>query len=158
MDSTGTLGSTGGDTINNGQFNNAGTVKVTSTGNEIENETGGSVIGSGTNSQTNTGTLEVAGTLTLLDDLVTNTGGTVTVDATDTLDLTGGDTINNGQFNNAGTVKVTGTGTGNEIENETGGTPYTVGTNNSLTNTGTLEVAGTLTLLDDLVTNTSAAR
>ena len=62
----------------------------------------------------------MAGTLTLLDDLVTNTGGTVTVDATDTLDLTGGDTINDGQFNNAGTVKVTGTG--NEIENETGGT------------------------------------
>ena len=77
------------------------------------------MIGSGTNSLTNTGMLEVAGTLTLLDDLVTNTGGTVTVDATDTLDLTGGDTINNGQFNNAGTIKVTGTG--NEIENETGG-------------------------------------
>ena len=89
----------------------------------------------------------MAGTLTLLDDLVTNTGGTLTVDSTGELDLTGGDTINNGQFNNAGTVKVTNTG--NKIENETGGTAYTVGTN-SLTNTGTLEVAGTLTLLDDL--------
>ena len=126
-------------------------VKVTGTGNEIENETGGTPYTVGTNSLTNTGTLEVAGTLTLLDDLVTNTGGTVTVDATDTLILTGGDTINNGQFNNAGTVKVTGTG--NEIENETGGTVIGSGTN-SLTNTGTLEVAGTLTLLDDLVTNT----
>ena len=51
---------------------------------------------------------------------MTNTGGTLTVESTGTLDLTGGDTINNGQFNNAGSVKVTGTG--NEIDNETGGT------------------------------------
>ena len=106
VDATDTLDLTGRDTINNGQFNNAGTIKVTGTGNEIENETGGSVIGSGTNSLTNTGMLEVAGTLTLLDDLVTNTGGTLTVNSTGTLNLTGGDTIDNGQFNNAGTVKV----------------------------------------------------
>ena len=50
---------------------------------------------------------------------MTNTGGTLTVDSTGTLNLTGGDTIDNGQFNNAGTVKVATTG--NEIENETGG-------------------------------------
>ena len=96
----------------------------------------------------------MTGTLTLLDDLVTNTGGTLTVEGTGTLDLTGGDTINNGQFNNAGTVKVSGTG--NEIENETGGT--TIGSGkNSFTNTGTVEVKpnSTLTLLDDLVTNIS---
>ena len=42
----------------------------------------------------------MTGTLTLLDDLVTNTGGMITVEGTGTLDLTGGDTVNNGQFNN----------------------------------------------------------
>ena len=154
VDSTGTLDLTGSDTINNGQLNNnGGLIKVTSTGNEIENESGSTAFTSGTNSYSNTGTLEVAGTLTLNSDLVTNTSGIITVDSTGTLDLTGSDTINNGQLNNnGGLIKVTGTG--NEIENESGGTAYTSGTN-SFTNTGTLEVAGTLTLNSDLVTNTS---
>ena len=156
VDSTGTLDLTGSDTINNGQLNNnGGLIKVTGTGNEIENESGSTAFTSGTNSFTNTGTLEVlaGGVLTLNSDLVTNTSGIITVDSTGTLDLTGSDTINNGQLNNnGGLIKVTGTG--NEIENESGGTAFTSGTN-SFTNTGTLEVAGTLTLNSDLVTNTS---
>ena len=120
MDSTGTLDLTGSDTINNGQLNNnGGLIKVTGTGNEIENESGGTAFTSGTNSFSNPGTLEVAGTLTLNSDLVTNSAGIITVDSTGTLDLTGSDTINNGQLNNnGGLIKVTGTG--NEIENETG--------------------------------------
>ena len=76
-----TLDLTGSDTINGGQINNAGLIKVTGTGNLIENETGG------TNSFTNTGTLEVAGTLTLTSDLVTNNSGTIKVDKTDTLNV-----------------------------------------------------------------------
>ena len=162
VDGTGILDLTGGDTINNGQLNNAGSINVSGSGNEIENETGLATIGSGTNSFTNTGTLTVlggatAGTLTLLDDLVTNTGGVITVDASGTLDLTGGDTINNGQLNNAGSINVSGS---NTIENETGLATIGSGTN-SFTNTGTLTVlggatAGTLTLLDDLVTNTGS--
>ncbi len=156
VDSTGTLDLTGGDTINNGQLNNAGLIKVTGTGNTIENETGGATIGTGTNSFTNTGTLEVAGTLTLNSDLLTNTSSIITVDSTGTLALTGGDTLNDGQLNNAGHINVSGSG--NEIENETGGTTIGTGTN-SFTNTGTLEVlaAGTLTLNSDLLTNTSGS-
>ena len=54
----------------------------------IENETGAAVVGSGTNSFTNVGTLTVASgsTLTLTADLVTNTGGAITGNGT--LDLT----------------------------------------------------------------------
>ena len=146
VDSAETLDLTGSDTINSGQLNNnGGRINVSGSGNEIENETGGATVGSGTNSFTNTGTLEVAGTLTLTNDLVTNSGGIITVDSAETLDLTGGDTINSGQLNNnGGLIKVTNTG--NLIENESGGT-------NGFTNTGTLEVAGTLTLTNDLVTN-----
>src|SRR6202043_861313 len=151
VDSSGTLDLTGGDTINNGQLNNAGKIVVSGTGNLIENETGAAVIGTGTNSFTNTGTTEVSGTLTLLSDLVTNAGGVLTVDSSGTLDLTGGDTINNGQLNNAGKIVVSGTG--NLIENETGAAVIGTGTN-SFTNTGTAEVSGTLTLLSDLLTNT----
>src|SRR6202035_956170 len=151
VDSSGTLDLTGGDTINNGQLNNAGKIVVSGTGNLIENETCAAVSGTRTTSFTNTGTTEVAGTLTLLSDLVTNTGGGFTVDSSGTLDLTGGDTINNGQLNNAGKIVVSGTG--NLIENETGAAVIGTGTN-SFTNTGATEVAGTLTLLSDLVTNT----
>ena len=49
----------------------------------IENEDGTATIGSGTNSFTNTGTVEVKpnSTLTLLNDLVTNIRGTIQIDA-----------------------------------------------------------------------------
>src|SRR5579862_5902054 len=151
VDGAGTLDLTGGDTVNNGQFNNkaGGTINVSGLGNEIENETGGTTIGSGTNSLTNAGLIDVTGTLMLSDDLVTNTGCVLTVEGTGTLDLTGGDTINNGQFNNkaGGTINVSGLV--NEIENETGGTTIGSGTN-SLTNAGLIVVTGTLSMSDDL--------
>ena len=129
-------------------------------GNAIDNETAAwSAIGAGKNSFTNTGTLTVggasSGTLTLSDDLVTNATGVITVANNGTLDLTGGDTINDGQLNNnGGQINVTGADT---IENETG--LVTIGAGkNSFTNTGTLTVGwaivpGTLTLSDDAVTN-----
>src|SRR6202043_14155 len=137
VDSSGTLDLTGGDTINNGQLNNAGKIVVSGTGNLIENETGAAVIGTGTNSFTNTGTTEVAGTLTLLSDLVTNTGGVFTVDSSGTLDLTGGDTINNGQLNK--TVRSLPSATVILIKTDSGSAVIGTGTN-SFTNTGTTEV------------------
>ena len=94
------------------------------TGNEIKNETGRTPYTVGNNSLTNTGTLEVAGTLTLLDDLVTNTGGTLTVD----FDRDAGpDRRRHHQQRPAQQCQggqITVSGTGNEIENETGGTDY----------------------------------
>ena len=85
---SGTLNLTGADTINNGQLNNAGTMNVGLGGGTngnvlIENETGAAVVGSGTNSFTNVGTLTVASgsTLTLTADLVNNTGGAITATA-----------------------------------------------------------------------------
>ncbi|MET4480438.1 VCBS repeat-containing protein [Bradyrhizobium sp. F1.13.3] len=54
----------------------------------------------------NTGTLKIAGAATLLNDVVTNTG-TVTVDAGQTLTLSGTE-ISGGTVNGAGTIDVTG--------------------------------------------------
>ena len=141
VDASGTLDLTGGDTIDNGQLNKAGSINVSGSGNKIENESGLATIGSGTNSFTNTGTLTVlaGGTLTLLDDLVTNTGGVITVDGTGILDLTGGDTINNGQLNDDSGGQINVSNAGNEIENETGASAIGSGTN-SFTNAGTLTV------------------
>ena len=102
-------------------------------------------------------------TLTLTDDLVTNTGGTLTVDANGTLNLTDTgsktETIKNGQLNNNGTMDIgLGGGVNGEvlIENEDGKATIGSGTN-SFTNTGMVEVKpnSTLTLLNDLVTNIS---
>ena len=156
----GVLDLTGGDTIQSGAFSNTGTTDVSGTGNAIDNET----------SFTNSNLLEVlaGGALTLSGDTVTNTSGTIKVDAAASpaaagqltllnttvtngsvtnngvLDLTGGDTIQGGAFSNTGTTDVSGTG--NAIDNET-----------SFTNSNLLEVlaGGALTLSGDTVTNTS---
>ena len=129
-------------------LDNLGHITVSGTGNEIENENGSNGPGGsgGTNIFTNTGTLEVlgGGVLTLLDDLVTNTGGTIMVDATGTLYLTGSDptvgvTINGGALNEAGNIVVTGGN--NEIQ---GVTATDVGNSSQLTVEG-----GTLTLDND---------
>ena len=148
IDSTGTLALTGDATINDGVLDNLGHITVSGTGNEIENENGSNGPGGsgGTNIFTNSGTLEVlgGGVLTLLDDLVTNTLGTIVVDATGTLYLTGSDptvgvTINGGALNEAGNIVVTGGD--NEIQ---GITATDVGNNSQLTVEG-----GTLTLDND---------
>ena len=70
---------------------------------------------------------------------MTNATGVITVANNGTLDLTGGDTINDGQLNNnGGQINVTGADT---IENETGLVTIGAGTD-SFTNTGTLTVGG----------------
>ena len=129
-------------------LDNLGHITVSGTGNEIENENGSNGPGGsgGTNIFTNSGTLEVlgGGVLTLLDDLVTNTLGTIVVDATGTLYLTGSDptvgvTINGGALNEAGNIVVTGGN--NEIQ---GITATDVGNSSQLTVEG-----GTLTLDND---------
>lgn len=61
---------------------------------------------------TNNGTLEIAGAATLLNDVLTNTGHTVTIDDGQTLTLSGteitGGTINNFNGASGGTIDVTG--------------------------------------------------
>ena len=64
------------------------------------------------------------GTLTLLDDLVTNISGTITIDSTGTLALTGGVTIDDGVLDNLGHITVSGTGNEIEDENGSGGTQH----------------------------------
>ncbi|WP_244659429.1 FecR domain-containing protein [Bradyrhizobium guangdongense] len=91
---------------------------------------------------TNTGTLEIAGAATLLNDVVTNTG-TVTVDGGQTLTLSGTE-ISGGSVNGSGTIDVTGAG---KIDG------------NASLSTGavTVESGVTLTLGDAAVTGTAIA-
>ena len=85
-------------------------------------------------------TVDNGGTLTV--DPATINGGTVTNDGGGTLSLTGGDTIENGTLGNAGALNVSGAG--NAIENETG-----------FTNTGSITVTsgGVLAFESDQITN-----
>src|SRR5208282_4762505 len=165
----------GGVTIDNGTLDNetGGYINV-SGADTIENELGNGG-GGGTDIFTNTGLLTVGsldtgtptlGTLTLSQDWVNNFTtpggptpyGTIAVTGDGTLDLIGGVTIDNGEFNNAGHIYVSGAG--NEIENEAGSGGG--GGSNIFTNTGTLTVGsldtgtptlGTLTLSQDWVNN-----
>ena len=117
VDATGALNLAGNDTINNdkiynGALNNAGYIYVSDAGgigNTIEHADGdngpGATIGLGTNIITNTGFIAVGatttsatsptpattttGTLTLSDDWVANSGGTITVTGQGTLNLAG---------------------------------------------------------------------
>ena len=91
-------------TVYNGPLTNAGQINVSGTNNIIENSDG--TAPGGTNIFTNTGTLEVlaVGALTLGNDQVTNTNGTIKFDATSTGTVSG-TTISGGILSDAGTVE-----------------------------------------------------
>ena len=102
--------------------------------------------------------------LELTSTTVTNTGGTVTVDAGSTLDLDGGDSISGGTLGNSGTLDATGTNGlhGMAITNalgatleSTGGVLTIDGSNTTFNNAGLLEAnGGGLDLTNDTLTNT----
>ena len=160
-----------GTTITGGTLTNAGTVDSTGTSaltgvavtnsGLLETTTGTLTVDPST--VTNTGTLEATtgGTLDLDAISVTNTGGSVTVNAGSTLDLQS-TTITGGTLSNSGTVDLTGTSalTGVAVTNS-GLLEATSGTltvdPSTVTNTGTLEATtgGTLNLDGIIVTNTS---
>src|SRR6185437_4123825 len=160
-------------TINDGSVTNAGTVNADSGSSVISNVNN---VGSSGEVFTNSGTIEVTGTgtsltlsndqltntgfvkvngtnvtLTLDTDLVTNTGGKVEVDtATGTLELKS-TTINDGSVTNAGTVNAdSGSSVISNVNNVSS-------SGEVFTNSGTIEVTGTvtsLTLSNDQLTNT----
>ena len=129
--STGTLEATSGTlTIDPGSIDNSGLL-----------EANGGALTIESTPVTNTGTLEATdhSTLTLSDDSVTNTGGTVQADAGSVIDLAGS-TITSGTVAVDGTLDSTGTSSISDA---------------GVVNVGTLEAtSGTLTLSDDSVTNT----
>ena len=112
---------------------------------------------------TNAGTLDVTGnsTSSLNAVGVTNTGGSETIDAGSTLDLSSTTTITGGSLSNSGTVDSTGTSALNGVAVINAGLmEATSGTltidPNTVKNTGTLEATtgGTLDLQSVAVTNT----
>ncbi len=153
-----TLESTGGVLMidgSNATFNNAGLLEANGGGLDLTNDT---LTNTGTLQATDSSVLELTSTT------VTNTGGTVTVDAGSTLDLDGGDSISGGTLGNSGTLDATGTNGlhGMAITNAlgatlelTGGVLTIDGSNTTFNNAGLLEAnGGGLDLTNDTLTNT----
>ena len=159
----------GGNTLYNGQtyqgaLVNAGVINNVSGANIIEDYDGTVTLPGGeTNEFVNTGKLEIfaGSSLTLANDVVANsnssTYGLIQIDASNgptvagNLDLTGTDTINNGQLINYGTFDIGNGAIANVlIENENGSA-----ITNTFSNAGTVTVdaGATLTLLTDQVSN-----
>ncbi len=159
----------GGNTLYNGQtyqgaLVNAGVINNVSGANIIEDYDGTVTLPGGeTNEFVNTGRLEVfaGSSLTLTNDVVANsnssTYGLIQIDASNgptvagNLDLTGADTINNGQLINYGTFDIGNGAIANVlIENENGSA-----ITNTFSNAGTVTVdaGSTLTLIADQVSN-----
>ena len=110
--------------LKNGTLGNAGQIKVTGTGNALDNET-----------VTNTGGIEVVGALTI-DQIssIANGGGTITVDSTGTLTLNGA-SITGGTLGGTGTIETFGAGSESTLDGVT-------------IDTGTLVTASDNTTLD----------
>jgi hypothetical protein len=161
----GTLDSTGTSAINDGDITNTGTITVTAgtltidpstiTNHSLIQASGGELDVSG-DLIINTADIKAInhGTLKLADVTISNGGGTVTVDATSKLYLSGGSAINGGSLANAGhlygvsgsntvSASVTNTGT---IEVQSGLLDLAGGLNGVgllvIDNGGTLELAG----------------
>ncbi len=135
VSTTGAVLNLQGATIDDGTVTNAGLLEAVSGSNTI----------SGVDSFTNSGTLRVSGTAVLLlsNETVDNTGGTVHVSTTGAVLNLQGATIDDGTVTNAGLLAAIGGS--NTISNV-----------DLFTNTGTLRVSGTATLLlqNETVDNT----
>ncbi|HTB01764.1 MAG TPA: autotransporter-associated beta strand repeat-containing protein, partial [Bradyrhizobium sp.] len=157
-----TLESTGGVLTIDGSnttFNNVGLLEANGGGLDLNNDT-----------LTNTGTLKAtdSSVLELTSTTVTNTNGTVTVDALSTLDLNGGDSISNGTLGNSGLLDATGTNGLHDIAitnasgatlESTGGVLTIDGSNTTFNNAGLLEAnGGGLDLNTDTLTNTGTLK
>ena len=161
VDATGTLDLTNGSTIDGGGtgiFTNHGlTEAIGGVASTIENFSGSNFTNDGT-IEVKSGTLlpgsPVGGdvdndtgvtTLTLYSDYLTNSGGTVQVDATAELELTNGSTID------AGNITILA---GGELESVSGNNTIKNLASGDFSNSGTIEVvAGTLTLFNDVLSN-----
>jgi 3-hydroxymyristoyl/3-hydroxydecanoyl-(acyl carrier protein) dehydratase len=165
--SDGEIDLTGSGVLSTGTLDNAGKLKVTGTGNALHGETvtanneldiaalAALTINLGS-SVANTQTT-VDGTLTLNGSSIT--GGTVTNNSDGEIDLTGWGVFASGTLDNAGKIKVNGTG--NALHDETvtankeldiaASAALTIDQNSSVTNTQTT-VDGTLTLNGSSIT------
>ena len=142
LDNTGTLNNSGMldniDTLNNGATgNNTGTLNNDST---LDNS--GTLFNHATLNNNDGGTLDNSGYL------YNNTGGTLTNSVGGTLNNNAGGTLNNySEINNDGTLNNAGI-----LINNSGGTLKNTGT---ITSTGIISNAGTMTLIDGVVDATA---